>query len=132
MKKVQRLADMPHEERAKLQHYRAPRPEDSRIVNTCSVYEGDLVDLDAPKLSQSVEVVGLHALTEHEGAYEAHPVDSLMVWDDGSMYAVDAEREDLAEREGFVGYVNTTEDADELTSEELEELLEETRIEEDK
>ena len=77
-----------------------------------------------------MEAVGYYAVTRRLGLYEVVPVDSFLVFSDGSHYGTDEEGEDLAEQPGFEGFIFAKGEADELSDEEIERLLEETKIEE--
>jgi hypothetical protein len=93
------------------------------VINGTALYD----EMDAPEITQSLEARGYYAVTKRLGVYEPLPVDSFLVFDDGFLYGVDKEGEDLAERSGFQGYVFIAGGADELSGEEIEQLLEETK-----
>ena len=109
-------------ERRRREHY-------TGYTNTTKLYD-EMVDLSDPdpEITQSLEASGYYAVAEQGGAYESVPVDSFLVFDDGSIYGTDANGEDLAEREDFKGYVFIKEGADELSSEGRAALLKETMM----
>ena len=115
----------------------APRAGDTRggqdvgHVNTSHILEPPLmtyIDDPDPEITQQLESAGYYAVAHRDGVYEAVEVASFLVFDDGSLFGTDGAGEDLAEQEGFKGYVYIEEGADELSSEELETVLEETMI----
>jgi len=115
----------------------APRSGDARgdqangRVNTSDILEPPAmvyIDDPDPEITQSLEAAGYYAITNRGGVYEAVEVASFLIFDDGSFFGADAEGADLAELEGFEGYVFVAGGLDELSSEEIEKLVEETRI----
>ena len=113
---------------------REDRP--GHTINTSRVVEEDLeyIDDPDPEPAQEITARDYHAVREEDGIYRAVPVRSFVVYDDGSLYAVGADGKDLEstvdEVEGFVGIVHG-EAVGSMSSEELEELLETTKVEEE-
>jgi hypothetical protein len=118
----------------------APRSGDTRggqdagHVNTSHILEPPLmtyIDDPDPEITQSLEAAGYYAVTNKDGVYEATPVDTFLVFSDGSLFGADEEGEDLAEVKGFRGYVFIAGGADGLDSDDIEQLLNETMINEE-
>jgi len=131
IKKVTPVSELPREEREQLPRAEPKGRNPHGTVVTTRLYEEDLVDLDEEDVSitQQLESMGYFAVVEKDGRCRALPVTSFLVFDDGSIFGADEEGVDLAEQEGFRGYVFSDGRAM-LNSKRVRKLLEETRLEE--
>jgi len=129
-KKVTPLSELSEEEAVSVERYREPRPEDSRPTATTAVFDdAECLDEEGVEITQRLAVDDWWAVIEGGGRFRAEPLESLLVSSDGGIVAVDEHDEDVSEREGFVGFV-IADGRGMLRSERVQELLEETKIQE--
>ena len=132
IKAVKPVCEMPEEEAAKLPRADTrERHNNHGTVNTSDILEPPAmvyIDEPDPEIVQELSAAGYYAVTAEGGAYEATPVDSFIVFDDGSFYGADGEGADLAEMPGFQGYIFVRGDVDGMTSEQVKQMLKESRI----
>jgi hypothetical protein len=108
-------------------------------INTSSIVEEDLSYIDDPDpvIGQVIPAENYFAVIVYEGEYRAVPLRRFTVYDNGTLFGVTAAEDgevdlesSVDEVEGFVGIVHG-EGVGSMSREELEELLDSTRVQEE-
>jgi hypothetical protein len=136
-KRVRPAAEIYSEEAVNLHRHRARRDEDrpGHRVNGTEVYD-EMEDVDDPVIVQELPAAGYYAVVREGERFRAAPVECFLAFDDGSIFGADEEGSDLAELPGFQGFVFSdgtkmlSSKREMLSSKRVEQLLEETKIEE--
>lgn len=122
--------------------YEGPGESTHTTTVTTRIYDEDLLDLD--EIPETITQVipapkSLCAVFEEGGKYWLEPVEHLVVIGNSALFGlvgvspedVDPSTDTIDEAEGFKGYVVVSSPAESLGSEQVKQLLEETKIEED-